>query len=31
VIHVTTYAIQRYQDQVRNLPDRDVLALLSAR
>jgi hypothetical protein len=29
MIHVTTYAIQRYQDQVRNLPDRDVLALLS--
>ncbi|MDK4804924.1 MAG: hypothetical protein OC190_00075 [Novosphingobium aromaticivorans] len=29
MIHVTTYAIQRYQDQVRNLPDRDVLAPLS--
>jgi len=31
VIHVTTYAIQRYQDRVSNLPDCEVCAALDSR
>lgn len=31
MIHVTTYAIQRYQERVRNVPEAEVRAILSGK